>query len=45
MHADPLPIHGLQFGPDREDEHLNIGQYVPAVAAAGAGNGAGGRRR
>ena len=43
MHADPLAIHGLQFGLDREDEHLDIGQDVPAVTAAGAGHGAGGR--
>jgi hypothetical protein len=45
MHADPLAIHGLQFGLDREDEHLNIGQYVPAVTAAAAGDRPGGRPR
>jgi hypothetical protein len=42
MHADPLVVHGLQFGLDRKDEHLDSGQDVPAVTAAGAGNGSGG---
>src|SRR4051794_22752125 len=45
VHADPLPIHRLQFGLNREDKHLDVGQSVPAVAAAGPGNGWGGRRR
>src|SRR3954465_10834749 len=45
VHADPLPIHGLQFRLDREDKHLNVGQGVPAVAAAGPGNASGRRRR
>jgi len=45
VHADPLAVHGLQFGLDGEDEHLHIGQDVPAVAAAGVGNATGGRRR
>ena len=35
VHADPLALHGLQLGLDREDEHLEVGQGVPAVAAAG----------
>jgi hypothetical protein len=39
MHANPLAVHGLQFGLDRKDEHLDIGQDVPAVTAAGAGTG------
>jgi hypothetical protein len=43
MHPNPLTVHGLQFGLDREDEHLDIGQDVPAVTATGAGNGAGRR--
>src|SRR4051794_5153842 len=45
VHADPLPIHGLQFGLNCEDKHLDVGQSVPAVAAAGPGNGWRGRRR
>src|SRR5215203_3831712 len=45
VHADPLPIHGLQFGLDRKDEHLDVGQGIPAVAAAGPGNASGRRRR
>src|SRR4051794_29023935 len=45
MHADPFAIHGLQFGLDRDDEHLHIDQYVPAVTAAGAGDRPGGRQR
>jgi hypothetical protein len=31
MHPNPLTVHGLQFGLDRKDEHLDIGQDVPAV--------------
>ena len=42
VHADPLALHGLQLGLDREDKHLEVGQGVPAVAAAGAGNTTGG---
>src|SRR5689334_2169721 len=38
VHADPLPIHSLEFGLDREDEHLHIGQDVPAITAVGPGN-------
>ena len=34
VHADPLPIHRFQFRLDREDKHLDVGQGVPAVAAA-----------
>src|SRR5215218_4880173 len=45
VHADPLTVHGLQFGLDREDEHLDVGQDVPAITAAGAGNGSGRRGR
>jgi len=45
MHADPLALHRLQFGLDREDEHLNVGQGVPAVAAAGTRNETSGRWR
>ena len=45
MHAYPLAVHGLQFRLDREDENLDVGQGVPAVATAGAGNTAVGRRR
>jgi len=45
VHADPLAVHRFQLSLDREDEHLDIGQCVPAVAAAGVGNAAGGRRR
>ena len=36
--ADPLAVHSLKLRLDREDEHLNVGQGVPAIAAAGAGN-------
>jgi hypothetical protein len=45
VHADPLPIHRFQFRLDREDKHLDVGQGVPAVAAAGPGNASGRRRR
>src|SRR3954466_8253566 len=46
LHARPMEetVHGLQLGLDGEDEHLNVGQDVPAVAAAGARNGSGGRQ-
>jgi hypothetical protein len=43
MHADPLPIHGLQFRLDREDEYLDVGQRVPAVTTTGLGEAPGGR--
>src|SRR5215210_4099892 len=43
-HADPLPIHGLQLGLDRDDEDLDGGPCVPAVATAGARDTAGRRR-
>jgi hypothetical protein len=38
VHADPLAVHGLQLSLDREDEDLNVGQGVPAITTAGAGN-------
>jgi hypothetical protein len=45
VHADPLAVHGLQLGLDREDENLDVSQGIPAVTTAGAGNTAVGRRR
>jgi hypothetical protein len=45
VHADPLAVHGLQFGLDREEEHLDVGQDISAVASAGAGNATGRGRR
>ena len=45
VHADPLALHGLQLGLDREDEHLEVGQGVPAVAAPGSGDATGGGRK
>ena len=36
VHADPLALYDLQLGLDREDEHLKVGQGVPAVAVAAA---------
>src|SRR5215213_5341247 len=45
MHPNPLAVHGLQLRLDREDEHLHIGQGIPAVTAAGPGNRPDGRRR
>src|SRR5215212_3454806 len=45
MHPNPLAVHGLQLRLDREDEHLHIGQGIPAVTAAGPGNRTDGRRR
>jgi hypothetical protein len=41
MHANPLAVHRLQFGLDRKDKHLDVGQDVPAVTAVGAGNATG----
>ena len=43
VHAHPLPLHGLQLGLDREDEHFDVGQGVPAVATVGTPNATGRR--
>jgi hypothetical protein len=45
VHADPLAVHGLELRLDGEDEHLDIGQGVPAVTAAGVGHATSRRRR
>ena len=44
VHAHPLPVHGFQLGLDREDEHFDVGQGVPAVTTAGSGDTTAGRR-
>ncbi|MDB5963696.1 MAG: hypothetical protein JWQ72_196, partial [Polaromonas sp.] len=38
-------IHSLQLSLYREDEDLDVGQGVPTVTTAEAGNTAAGRRR
>jgi hypothetical protein len=45
MHANPLAVHHLQFGLDRKDKDLDVGQDVPAVPSARTGNATGRRGR
>ncbi len=43
VHANSLAFQGLQLGLNGEDENPDVGQGIPAIAAAGPGNAAGRR--